>query len=261
MNKRFLLVPVMAGLLAFSAQTALAQNIAIVNGKAVPKARLDALAEQVAKAGRPVTPEMQGQLREEVVTREIFMQEAEKRNLAATDEFKVQMELARQTIMIRGLFADFQKTNPVTEAELKAEYNKFVATNGGKEFKARHILVEKESEAVAIIASLKKGGKFDEIAKKQSKDTGSGAKGGDLDWANPGSYVPEFSEALLKLNKGQTTETPVKTQFGFHVIRVDDTRTAQLPAFDEVKPQISQQMTQQKLAAFQDELRKKAKIE
>ena len=261
MNKRFLLVPVMAGLMGFSAQTVLAQNIAIVNGKAVPKARLDALAEQVAKAGRPVTPEMQGQLREEVVTREIFMQEAEKRGLSASDDFKIQMELARQTIMIRGLFADFQKTNPVTDADLKAEYDKFVAANGGKEFKARHILVEKESEAVAIIASLKKGGKFDDIAKKQSKDTGSGAKGGDLDWANPSSYVPEFSEALLKLSKGQTTDTPVKTQFGYHVIRVDDVRTAQLPAFDEVKPQISQQLTQQKLAAFQDELRKKAKIE
>ena len=261
MNKRFLLVPVMAGLMAFSAQTALAQNIAIVNGKAVPKARLDALAEQVAKAGRPVTPEMQGQLREEVVTREVFMQEAEKRGLSASDDFKIQMELARQTIMIRGLFADFQKANPVTDADLKAEYDKFAAANGGKEFKARHILVEKESEAVAIIASLKKGGKFDEIAKKQSKDTGSGAKGGDLDWANPSSYVPEFSEALLKLSKGQTTDAPVKTQFGYHVIRVDDVRTAQLPAFDEVKPQISQQLTQQKLAAFQDELRKKAKIE
>lgn len=261
MNKRFLLMPVMAGLMAFSAQTALAQNIAIVNGKAVPKARLDALAEQVAKAGRPVTPEMQGQLREEVVTREIFMQEAEKRGLSANDDFKIQMELARQTIMIRGLFADFQKANPVTDADLKAEYDKFAAANGGKEFKARHILVEKESEAVAIIASLKKGGKFDDIAKKQSKDTGSGAKGGDLDWANSASYVPEFSEALLKLNKGQTTDTPVKTQFGYHVIRVDDTRTAQLPPFDEVKPQISQQLTQQKLAAFQDELRKKAKIE
>ena len=261
MNKRFLLVPVMAGLMAFSAQTVLAQNIAIVNGKAVPKARLDALAEQVAKAGRPVTPEMQGQLREEVVTREVFMQEAEKRGLSTSDDFKIQMELARQTIMIRGLFADFQKANPVTDADVKAEYDKFAAANGGKEFKARHILVEKESEAVAIIASLKKGGKFDEIAKKQSKDTGSGAKGGDLDWANPSSYVPEFSEALLKLSKGQTTDTPVKTQFGFHVIRVDDVRTAQLPAFDEVKPQISQQLTQQKLAAFQDELRKKAKIE
>ena len=185
MKNRFLLVPVMAGLLAVSALPALSQNVAIVNGKAVPKTRLDAIAQQVAKAGRPVTPEMQGQLRDEVITREIFMQEAEKRGLAGGDDFKVQMELARQTIMIRELFTDFQKKNPVTEADLKAEYDKFVASNGGKEFKARHILVDKEAEAVAIIASLKKGGKFDDIAKKQSKDTGSGAKGGDLDWANP----------------------------------------------------------------------------
>lgn len=261
MKNRFLLVPVMAGLLAVSAMPALAQNVAIVNGKAVPKTRLDAIAQQVAKAGRPITPEMQGQLREEVITREIFMQEAEKRGLAGGDDFKVQMELARQTIMIRELFTDFQKKNPVTEADLKAEYDKFVASNGGKEFKARHILVDKEAEAVAIIASLKKGGKFDDIAKKQSKDTGSGAKGGDLDWANPASYVPEFSEALGKLSKGQTTETPVKTQFGYHVIRVDDVRTAQLPAFNDVKPEISKQLTQQKLTAFQEELRQKAKVE
>ena len=261
MKNRFLLVPAMAGLLAVSALPALAQNVAIVNGKAVPKTRVDAIAQQVAKAGRPITPEMQGQLREEVITREIFMQEAEKRGLAAGDDFKVQMELARQTIMIRELFTDFQKKNPVTDADLKAEYDKFVAANGGKEFKARHILVDKESEAVAIIASLKKGGKFDDIAKKQSKDTGSGAKGGDLDWANPASYVPEFSEALSKLSKGQTTDTPVKTQFGYHVIRVDDVRTAQLPAFDEVKPEINKQLTQQKLTAFQEELRQKAKVE
>ena len=261
MKNRFLLVPVMAGLLAVSALPALAQNVAIVNGKAVPKARVDAIAQQVAKTGRPITPEIQGQLREEVITREIFMQEAEKRGLAAGDDFKVQMDLARQTIMIRELFSDFQKKNPVTEADLKAEYDKFVAANGGKEFKARHILVDKEAEAVAIIASLKKGGKFDDIAKKQSKDTGSGAKGGDLDWANPASYVPEFSEALAKLSKGQTTDTPVKTQFGYHVIRVDDVRTAQLPAFDDVKPEISKQLTQQKLTAFQEELRQKAKVE
>ena len=261
MKNRSLLVLAMAGLLAVSALPALAQNVAIVNGKAVPKARVDAIAQQVAKAGRPVTPEMQGQLRDEVITREIFMQEAEKRGLAGGEDFKVQMELARQTIMIRELFTDFQKKNPVTEADLKAEYDKFVSSNGGKEFKARHILVDKEAEAVAIIASLKKGGKFDDIAKKQSKDTGSGAKGGDLDWANPASYVPEFSAALGKLSKGQTTDTPVKTQFGYHVIRVDDVRTAQLPAFDEVKPEISKQLTQQKLTAFQEELRQKAKIE
>ena len=261
MKKKLLLATAMASLLTLGAQGAIAQNLAIVNGKAVPKTRLDSLAQQVAKSGRPVTPEMEGQLREEVIAREVFMQEAEKQGVAASDEFKAQMELARQTLMIRELFANYQKANPVTDADLKAEYDKFAAANGGKEYKARHILVEKEAEANAIIASLKKGGKFEDIAKKQSKDPGSGAKGGDLDWANPASYVPEFTEALLKLNKGQMTDMPVKSQFGYHVIRVDDIRTAQLPAFDEVKPQIAQQMQQQKLSAFQEELRKKAKIE
>lgn len=261
MKKHFLMATAVAGLLALSAQGVLAQNVAIVNGKAVPKARIDALAQQVAKSGRPVTPEMEGQLKEEVIAREIFIQEAEKQGLATSDDYKVQMELARQTILIRALFADYQQKNPVTDADLKAEYDKFAAANGGKEYKARHILVEKEAEANAIIASLKKGGKFDAIAKKQSKDPGSGAKGGDLDWANPSSYVAEFTEALVKLKKGQTTDAPVKSQFGYHVIRLDDIRDAQLPSFEEVKPQIAQQMQQQKLGAFQDDLRQKAKIE
>ena len=261
MKKQLLLATALASLLALGATGAIAQNVAIVNGKAVHKTRLDALAQQVAKSGRPVTPEMEGQLREEVIAREVFMQEAEKQGIATSDEFKAQMELARQTLMIRELFANYQKANPVTDADLKAEYDKFAAANGGKEYKARHILVEKEADAQAIIASLKKGGKFEDIAKKQSKDPGSGSKGGDLDWANPSSYVPEFTEALLKLKKGQTTDTPVKSQFGYHVIRVDDIRSAQLPAFEEVKPQIAQQMQQQKLAAFQEELRKKAKVE
>src|SRR5450830_1825273 len=240
---------------------AAAQNIAIVNGKAVPKARAEALAQQVARSGRPVTPELEGQIKDEVIAREIFMQEAQKLGLDSTEDFKTQIELARQTILIRELFADYQKKNPVTDADLKAEYDKFAAANGGKEYKARHILVEKEAEAKTVIASLKKGGKFEDIAKKQSKDAGSGANGGDLDWANPSSYVPEFTEALLKLNKGQTTDTPVKSQFGYHVIRVDDIRTAQLPSFEQVKPQIAQQMQQQKLAKFQEELRAKAKVE
>jgi len=121
--------------------------------------------------------------------------------------------------------------------------------------------VEKEDEAKAIIAALKAGGKFDEIAKKSSKDPGSGANGGDLDWANAASYVPEFSGALIKLEKGQLTETPVKTQFGYHIIRLDDVREAQLPPFEQIKPQIAQQMQQQKLAKYQDDLRAKAKVE
>ena len=261
MKKQILVATAVASLLALGAQGAWAQNVAIVNGKAVPKTRLDSLAQQVAKSGRPVTPEMQAQLREEVIAREVFMQEAEKQGLSSSEDYKVQMELARQTILIRALFADYQKKNQVTDEELKAEYTKFAAANGGKEYKVRHILVEKEADAKAIIASLKKGGKFEEIAKKQSKDAGSSVKGGDLDWANPSSYVPEFSEALLKMNKGQLSDTPVKSQFGYHIIRVDDIRTAQLPEFEQLKPQISQQMEQQRLAAFQQSLRDKAKVE
>jgi len=260
MKKQLLLVSA-AVVMALGAQTVMAQNIAIVNGKAVPKTRLDALAQQVAKAGRPVTPEMQGQLREEVIAREVFMQEAEKQGLSASDDFKTQMELARQTILIRALFTDYQQKNKVTDAEMNAEYNKFAAANGGKEYKARHILVEKEADAKAIIASIKKGAKFEDIAKKQSKDPGSGANGGDLDWANPSSYVAEFTEALLKLNKGQMTEVPVKTQFGFHIIKLEDTREAKFPPLAEVKPQIQQRLAQQKAAAFRDELRAKAKTD
>jgi peptidyl-prolyl cis-trans isomerase C len=258
--KQHLLAAVAAALFC-AALPAAAQNVAIVNGKPVPKARVDALASQIAKSGRPMTPEMEGQLKDEVIAREIFMQEAQKRGLDASDDFRSQMELARQTLLIRELFADYQKKNPVSDADIKAEYDKFVAASGGKEYRARHILVAKEEEAKAIIANLKKGQKFEDIAKKQSKDPGSGANGGDLDWANASSYVPEFSQAMVKLNKGQLTQEPVKTQFGFHVIRLDDVREAQMPKLDEVKPQISQALQQQKLAKFQEDLRKGAKIE
>ena len=255
------IVAALAAAIVCAALPASAQNVAIVNGKPVPKARVDALASQIAKSGRPITPEMSDQLKEEVIAREVFMQEAQKRGLDGTDDFRAQMELARQTLLIRELFADYQKKNPVTDADIKSEYDKFVAANGGKEYKARHILVEKEDEAKTIISSLKKGGKFEDIAKKQSKDPGSGANGGDLDWANAASYVPEFSQAMVKLNKGQTTDAPVKTQFGFHVIRLDDIREAQLPKLEEVKPQIAQALQQQKLAKFQQDLRTGAKVE
>jgi peptidyl-prolyl cis-trans isomerase C len=255
------LLPSLTAVVLSLALPAFAQNIAIVNGQPVPKARMDVLAAQLAKSGRPISAEMENQLKDEIIAREIFMQEAQKRGLDATDDFKNQMELARQTLLIRELFADYQKANPVSDQEIQAEYDKFVAANGGKEYHARHILVETEDQAKAVIASLKKGGKFDEIAKKQSKDPGSGANGGDLDWANANSYVPEFSAALTKLKKGQTTDAPVKTQFGYHVIRLDDVRDATLPKLEDVKPQIAQQLQQQKLAKFQEDLRAKAKIE
>ena len=258
--KKTLIVTLLA-LSSLACLPAVAQNIAIVNGKAVPSSRLDALAQQMTKAGRPITAEMQAPLREEVITREIFMQEAQKLGLDATDDFRTQMELVRQQVLIRELITDFQKKNPVTDADAQAEYDKFASANAGKEYKASHILVEKEADAKAIIASLKKGGKFDVIAKKSSKDPGSGANGGALDWAAAGSYVKEFSEAMVGLEKGKMTEVPVKTQFGYHIIRLDDVRETQLPKFEEVKPQILQQLQQQKLAQFQQDLRAKAKVE
>ena len=250
-----------AALVALLASPVLAQNLAVVNGKPVPSSRVKALQQQVEASGRPVTPEVMAQIKEELIAREIFMQEARKRGLDASEDYKSQLELARQTILIRQLFADFQKKNPVTDADIQGEYDKFVKENGGKEYRARHILVETESDAKALIAEIKKGGSFEELAKKASKDPGSGANGGDLDWAAAGSYVPEFSDAMVKLAKGQMTDAPIKSQFGFHIIRLDDVREAQLPKLDEVKPQISQQLQQQKLAKFQEDLRAKAKIQ
>ena len=250
-----------AALVALLAAPALAQNIAVVNGKPVPSARLNALKQQIERSGRPVTDDMLGQLKEEIVAREIFMQEARKRGLDASEDYKNQLELARQTILIRELFADFQKKNAVTDAKIQAEYDKFVAANGGKEYRARHILVETEDQAKALIAEIKKGGKFEELAKKNSKDPGSGANGGDLDWAGASSYVAEFSDAMVKLGKGEMSEAPVKSQFGWHIIRVDDVREAELPKLEEVKPQISQQLQQQKMGQFQEDLRKKARVQ
>jgi peptidyl-prolyl cis-trans isomerase C len=208
-----------------------------------------------------VTPEMQGQAREQVVLREIFAQEAEKRGIAQSPDYKSQMELARQSILIREFFEDYRKKNPVSDAEAKAEYDKFKAQSTGTEYRARHILVEGEDEAKGLIEQIKAGAKFEDLAKAKSKDTGSGEKGGDLDFAKPESYVPEFGKAMTALKKGEMTEAPVKSQFGWHIIRLDDTRDAQFPDFDAVKPQILQRLAQVKLQKYQDDLRKAAKTD
>ncbi|TSE20460.1 putative parvulin-type peptidyl-prolyl cis-trans isomerase [Tepidimonas alkaliphilus] len=239
---------------------AAAQNLAIVNGKPVPMARLKALEAQVARSGRPIDDQIREQLREEAILREIFMQEAERRGLRASPEVKAQLELATQTVLIRELFADEQRRHPVTEAEMRAEYDR-IAQSMGQEYRARHILVDSEEEARAILSELAKGAKFDELARQRSKDKGSGANGGDLDWATPDVFVPEFSQAMVKLGKGETTREPVKSPFGWHIIRLDDVRKAQLPDFEAVKPQLQQQLQQQKLARFQEQLRARAKVQ
>lgn len=243
------------------AAPAVAQNIAIVNGKAVPKSRVDALLQQATRQGQPKTPELEQQVRDEVVLREMFMQEAEKRGLAASPDFKTQMEFARQSILIRELFADYQKKNPVTDADIQAEYDKFKGQSSGTEYRARHILVEKEEDAKALIAQIKGGAKFEDLAKKNSKDPGSGENGGDLDFAPPNAYVPEFSQAMVKLKKGEMTEAPVKSQFGWHIIKLEDQREAKFPPLEEVKGQIQQRLGQQKMAEFRDAIKAKSKTD
>ena len=238
-----------------------AQNIAVVNGKPVPKARVDLLLQQAQRAGQQVTPEMSGMAKDEVVRREIFAQEAAKRGIAQQSDYKAQMELARESILIRELFEDFKRKNPVTDAEAKAEYDKFKAQATGTEYRARHILVEAEDEAKALIAQIKGGAKFEDLAKAKSKDPGSGENGGDLDFAKPENYVPEFGQAMTKLKKGEMTDAPVKTQFGWHIIKLDDTREAQFPAFADVKPQLVQRLQQMQLQKYQEELRQAAKTD
>ena len=239
-----------------------AQNLAIVNGKPVPKARVDALLTQATRGGQqPVTPELEARARDEVVLREIFTQEAERRGIAQSAEYKSQMELARQSILIRELFADWQKKNPVSEAEARAEYDKFKAQASGTEYRARHILVGSEDEANKLIAQIKAGASFEELAKKNSKDPGSAENGGDLDFAKPDAFVPEFGQAMASLKKGEVTDKPVKTQFGWHIIKLEDTRDAQFPSFEEVKPQIEQRIAQIKLQQYQQSLRDKAKTD
>ncbi len=204
-----------AGLAPLAVQ---AQNIAVVNGKPVPKARVDAIVTQVQKQatqrGQQLPPDLDKLVRDKVVTDEILSQEAERRGLAASADFKSQMEIARQSILIGLLSQDVEKKSAVSDAEVQAEYDKFKAQSSGTEYKARHILVEKEDDAKAMIAQLKAGGNFAELAKKNSKDPGSAPNGGDLDFASPSSYVPEFSQALVALKKGEYTagagEDPVR---------------------------------------------------
>jgi peptidyl-prolyl cis-trans isomerase C len=249
----------LAALFPLAAQ---AQNVALVNNKAVPKARFEAFMTQVTKQGQQQrTPELEKQVKDELVLREIFVQEAEKKGLQAAEEYKTQMDIARQSLLIRELFNDFSKKNPVSDADIKAEYDKVKSTQGEKEYRARHILVEKEDEAKALIAELKGGAKFEDLAKKASKDPGSAQNGGDLDWAAPANFVPEFSQAMMSLEKGKYTETAVKSQFGYHIIQLDDVRDAQFPPLEEVKPQLQQRLAQQKLAKYRDDLKAKAKTD
>jgi peptidyl-prolyl cis-trans isomerase C len=242
------------------APAAAATKGATVNGVAIPASRIDAIAKQQAARGVPDSPQLRNEVREQLIVREIIAQEATRKGLAKSPDVQAQLDLARQQVLWNAYIADFIKANPIPDATLKAEYEKLKASRGDREYKTRHILVEKEDEAKAIIAELRKGRKFEELA-KQSKDPGSKDRGGDLDWNSPAGYVKPFGDAMVKLEKGKYTEVPVQTQFGWHVILVEDVRPTKFPSFDEIKPQLTERLQEQAFSRSVTDLRAKAKVE
>jgi peptidyl-prolyl cis-trans isomerase C len=263
MNRKLLAAALIA-LFASAAPAAYAadssETVATVNGKVIPKARADALLAGQFAQGKEDTEELRKAVKEELVRREVLVQAAEKKGIDKKADIQGQMAMARQGVLIGAYLNDYVKTHPVTDEMLKKEYESIRQALGDREYKARHILVEKEDEAKAIIAGIKKGDKFEDLA-KQSKDPGSKERGGDLGWANQAAYVKPFSDALIKLEKGKYTETPVKTDFGWHVIMLDDTRDMKAPPLDEVKPQLTQRLQQQMIEKHVLELRTKAKVD
>jgi len=230
-------------------------------GKALyPQQQFDFMLKERMAQGAQDTPELRNAIREELNTRELLAREAKKANLDKNPEIKQQMDLAGQTVLVRAYVTDWIKKNPIPDADLRKEYDAIKAQMGDKEFKVKHILVEKEDEAKDVIAQLQKGGKFDELAKARSKDPGSKDRGGDLDWNAPGGFVKPFSDAMIATPKGKFTATPVQTQFGYHVIFVEDVREAKVPSFDEVKPQLQQRVQAAHLDKYFRELRAKGGV-
>ena len=233
---------------------------ATVNGVDITKRRVDMVAKQAG--GQADNPEVRKNIVDQLTMQMLVAEEAVKKGLDKSSEVTEQLDVIRHSVLANAYVQDFVKNNPVTDDMLKAEYDRLKATVTGSEYKARHILVEKEADAKAIIAKLKKNpALFEKLAKEKSKDTVSGANGGDLGWFDLSRMVPEFGAAVSKLEKGKMTEEPVKTQYGYHVILLEDSRPIEPPAFDEVKPNLTQQLQQQAMKKNLDEIKAKAKIE
>lgn len=266
MNMKLLsTLAVSVALTATLATPVLAQNAAVVNGKAIPKTKLD---KMLASAGQVANnPELRDRARDMLITRELINQEAIKRGVINNDGIQEQLEQARLNILVGAVFEDYIQREGVSEAELKTAYDQVKSQFSGKEYKVRHILVEKEADAKSLIAKIRAGEKFEDLAKANSKDPGSAVNGGDLNWMNPQALVPEFSKAMVALDKGQMTDKPVKSQFGFHIIKLEDVRESKVPTVAELKPQLIQMMAQDQnwqKAKFEEmlaKLKSKAKVQ
>ncbi|HEY0060895.1 MAG TPA: peptidylprolyl isomerase [Telluria sp.] len=248
-------------LCVMAAVPAFAQVVATVNGKPLPSSKIDLAVKQLVAQGKySDTPQLRENLKRDLITREIMIQEADRQGFGTRTEVKSALDNARQSVVINALLAAHLKSHPVEEADLRAEYAKLKAGWPEKDYRARHILVETEDEAKSILAKIKAGSKFEDMAKQYSKDA-SAANGGDLDWASPNRYVAEFSRAMTAQAKGAVSDAPVKSRFGYHIIRVDDTRAAKPPAYEDIRQELGEGLQQRKLQAYKEELMKKAKIQ
>ena len=248
------------GALAINPAFAEEKSAAMVNGISIPQTRIDLRVKAATAQGQADSPELRKAIREDMINLEVLVQEAARLGLDKNPDVVQQVELTRQQVLAGAFVQDYAKSHPVSEDQLKQEYDKLKAKLGSKEYNARHILVESEEDAKAIITQLGKKAKFEKLAEK-SKDTGSASQGGSLGWNIPGNFVPEFANVMINLKKGEYTKEPVKSQFGWHVIRLDDVRDMKVPSFEEIKPQLQQRLQQQSIQKAIADLRAKAKIE
>lgn len=256
-----LALPALAQQAKPAAKPTAAGPVATVNGTAIPRARLEYLMRQQLQRGAPDNEQTRALVREDLINRELVSQAAARAGTAKKREVQTQLEVARQEVLVGAYLSDYLRENAVTDADVKKEYDRVRDQTGANEYKARHILVETEDEAKRLIADLQKGDKFDELAKKSSKDQGTRELGGDLDWKIPSTLEKPFADAMVALEKGKFTGTPVRTRFGYHVIQLDDVRAVDFPPLAQVRPQIQQRLARQKVEELVRELRAQAKVE
>lgn len=258
--KRFAVIAATACALALPVH---AQTVATVNGQAITQDKIDSFVDLLVSQGAQDSEELRSQVRQEMINRVIAVQAAEKAGIPDKKDVRQEIELATQGILVRALMTDYLEKNPVTDADIQTEYNKLKQAQGDQlEYKVRHILVNEEQQAKDLIAAIKAGKTtFEDAAKKESVDAGSGKQGGDLGWGPASNYVPEFAQAVEQLKKGRMSEEPVQSQFGWHIIDVEDNRALSFPDLDDVKPQLEELLRQQKLAQFQQDLLSNATIQ
>lgn len=231
-----------------------------VNGVVISQDRMDMHVKAAAAQGRADSPQLRMAIQDELINLELMAQDAVKNGLDQQAATKLRLASARQNELVGAFVQDHFTKHPITEDDIKQEYDNLKKSTGAQEYKARHILVKEEKDAQAIVAKLKKGGKFEALAKKQSLDTSSAVSGGDLGWSIPSNFVPPFAAALKELKKGAVS-APVQSEFGWHIIKLDDVRESKVPPFEEVKKNITQHLQRQSMQKAIGNLRVVAKIE